>query len=110
MSEMPLEIEDTNGSITTDIPKVLDKWKNDFKKMFEVDNNSFSDDFLHNKTIEPQHRESIMLEPLYREKTDLKQKIDFTEVERQCQHSKNGKVGCDKIPNEVLKNKTVITK
>ena len=109
-SKIPLEIEDEDGNITTEVSSVLDKWKNDLKKMFEIDNNSFNDLFLHNETNDLQHHESIMLEPLYRENVELNHAIDYAEVERQCQHSKNGKaVGCDKIPNEVLKNKVVIT-
>ena len=59
--------------------------------------------------MELYHCETNMLDPLYEENAEFNKTMNFSEVERQCLHSKNGKsVGCEKISNEVLKNKTVM--
>ena len=56
-STIPLQVESENGSITNDIPTVLQKWKNDFSNLFNPNENEILDNeaniLMSNENVPP---------------------------------------------------------
>ena len=105
-TEIPMEVYDMHGNITTDQTTVLNTWKNDFETIFNSQNadSDFDDDFyadtirakieLENEmnTGSPEHNE-LMDSP-----------ITVNELITVLRKAKNNKaVGMDNLPNEILK-------
>ena len=96
-SLIPLKVENENGSVTTDIPVVLEKWKNDFSTLLNSDTNDTPDEQAHY-----QQTPTTMMD-------DVEINGDFTYAELQnvLKRAKNNKApGFDEIPVDVLKNST----
>ena len=94
--KIPLEVTRMDGTVSTNIQDVKDKWLTAFQTLLnpvQADNNLTDMDI------------PIYPEPLNSEM--LNADIAYEEVVNTLKEAKNGKaVGVDKVPTEVLKNKT----
>lgn len=108
--KIPIEVYNSRNEVVTDLPEVLNKWKTDFERLYNLDNQSGnSDSDTHIKFAITQY-ESNMLDPLFIENSALNGDFTLDEIRHVIDKSKNGKAaGIDKIPYEALKNDMVIT-
>ena len=97
-STIPLQVESENGSITNDIPTVLQKWKNDFSNLFNLNENEILDNeatILH--TIGA--AQPMMNDP------EMNGMFTCDELKKVVKRAKCNKApGFDEIPVDVLKN------
>ena len=97
-STIPLQVESENGSITNDIPTVLQKWKNDFSNLFNPNENEILDNeanILH--TIGA--AQPMMNDP------EMNGMFTCDELKKVVKRAKCNKApGFDEIPVDVLKN------
>ena len=106
---IPEEIIGNDGNILTAPSDILNKWKHDFKDLYQSIDYNFENEFLQELILYKNFRESLMLDPLCYSDNNLNKEISVHEVSNIVLKAKNGKaVGIDKIPNEVLKNNTCI--
>ena len=105
--EIPFEVYDENGFVTSNCDKVMNKWYCEYKKLFSIDNENshFNDNFFKNII------DGLIQFRSEAENLDiLSQKITENEIRKCVKHAKNNKaVGIDCIPYEVLKNDLSIT-
>ncbi|CAC5376665.1 unnamed protein product [Mytilus coruscus] len=95
---IPNAVVNEDGTIETDKVNVLDRWKEDFRQLFNSDENN-------DETI-PQSVES---QNVHRDITELNEPITREEVITAVTRAKVRKAtGIDDIPAEVLKNDTAI--
>ena len=85
-----METIDENGAIVTDETLVLNRWKNDFEKLYRNENDNafdshFQNEALSNKTV----LEDNMLDPLYESNSELNQNISLQEIQRIIMNAKN---------------------
>lgn len=102
---IPMKVK-LNDDYVTNEKVVLEKWKEDFSRLYNAPNtNDFDDNFL-NVILE----QKLRIESNLTETNDyINRSISYDEIENIIMHLKNKKsVGIDNIPNEVLKNKDVI--
>ncbi len=106
---IPWEVYDNEGQINCDKDYVLNKWKNDYSALFNVNNDVYDDQFKTEVLDTKSHLERGMLDPLYTPNITLNRPIEIDEVRKAVGQAKNGKaMGMDNVPNEVLKNENVI--
>ena len=99
---IPWEVK-TDQIQSTDKETVLRVWRDSFKNLYEMQDADFDFQFQTNKLKENNVLLSIVNE-------DLNYDITSEEVEKAVCGSKNRKaVGCDLVPNELLKDKSVIS-
>ena len=97
-TEIPWKLE-IEGEIITDCKKIIEIWGQSFENIYKIQSADFNEDF----------KKSILSEPVIPQ-TELDQallnrEITRTEIVQALGKSKNGKaVGCDLIPNELLRN------
>ncbi|XP_063447123.1 uncharacterized protein LOC134726642 [Mytilus trossulus] len=95
---IPSAVVNEDGTIETDKVNVLDRWKEDFRQLFNSDEN--------NEETIPQSTES---QNVNRDITELNEPITREEVITAVTRAKVRKAtGIDDIPAEVLKNDTAI--
>ncbi len=109
---IPMEIVNNDHQIITETEKILDKWKEDFKSLYNVNiekNNDFDNKFLLDCKDFNTHLENNMLDPLYDQNSTLNRNFTIEEISNAINKTKNNKsTGTDKIPYEALKYKNVI--
>ena len=106
---IPWEVYDNDGQINCNKDYVLNKWKNDYSALFNDNNDVYDDQFKTEVLNTKLHLERGMLDPLYTPNIALNQPLEINEVRKAVGLAKNGKaMGMDHVPNEVLKNDTVI--
>ncbi len=101
---IPEEVYNEDGDIITDFNFVLNKWKEDYEKLYKPTCDTFDNNFYSDVLELLRIAEDRMADPLYIENPDLNGNITKQEVDIVVNGLKNRKaVGIDKIPNEVLK-------
>ena len=99
---MPWEVM-TDDGISNDRQVVLETWKSCFESLYKVDESAFDMRFVQQKLHETDIYHGSMINE------HLNRPLEKDEVTRAITGSKNGKaVGCDMIPNELLKNDIVV--
>ncbi len=107
--DIPWEVYDNNGDVISDRTQVLDKWKDDYSKLYNENCGHYDDAFRADILNAKSHLERGMQDPLYNPEPALNRPIDVTEVRKAIGHAKNGKaVGTDNVPNEILKVDTIL--
>ena len=92
-----------NGEIFTDDQSVLNKWRDDFESLYKFSSDEFIDEFKAAQ-INMSSTESLACNEAFN------CEISIEEVQKAVDKSKSKKaVGVDLIPNELLKNKTMVT-
>lgn len=110
-SSIPMEIYDNDGEIIIDEQIVLEKWKEDFQNIYNMDDSAtdFNCDFQRYLSNHRVLLEERMLNPLYNENEQLNSIITVEDIRRLVSRTKNGKsCGIDNIAYEVLKSVNVI--
>ena len=103
VNKIPWAVE-IEGDTVTDHKLVLEKWKSDFENLYAVNENGFDDTFM--KEVQ---KENSATAQSFIDFNLLNKDIEYEEVKRAIDRAKNQKaVGIDMIPNELLKNNTVI--
>ncbi len=106
---IPWEVYDDNGEINCTKEFVINKWKNDFSQLYNNNDDVYDNNFRTEIINAKSHLERGMLDPLYTSNETLNRPIELEEVKKAVGRAKNRKaMGTDNVPNEVLKNKTVI--
>ncbi|VDH94851.1 Hypothetical predicted protein [Mytilus galloprovincialis] len=104
--QIPWEVIDDNGEVTTDKECVLQKWKTDYQTLFNDQTDSMLYDECHLDRIK---KGEISSDPELVDTSCLNEPITRCEVEKAVSRLKLRKAaGIDNIPAEVLKNKTCI--
>ena len=103
---IPFEVYDNDNNVVYDKNSVLNKWKNDYAKLYDspIETDDFDDEFYNicREEISEFERSGTVL-------PGLNHAIEKDEVIRIIQNSKNKKsVGLDNLPNEVFKNEASI--
>ena len=103
--KIPFEVNTEEGSISTDPKIVLQKWRQDFEKMYNLKASCNNDHEINfqgpSNTCENQSNPDV---------SDFCRPITLEEVRRAVLQLKSNKAsGVDEIPGEVLKNAKVIT-
>jgi hypothetical protein len=108
---IPLEVYTDNNEITSQPEIVLNKWKNEFSRLYNnfddtvPANDRFADEIKQSNNV----REMYMQDPLYECDMNLNRNFGIDEVKLVVMKGKNGKSpGVDTIPYEVLKNDVTI--
>ncbi len=105
---IPQEVYNEDGEIITDLNFVLNKWKEEYYKLYKPTCDTFDDNFYSHVLDLLHMAENRMADPLYVENPELNGNISRREVDIVINGLKNRKaVGIDKIPNEVLKTENV---
>lgn len=109
-SKIPYECYMEDGSVTTNPEYLKQKWKSEFSNLYNPNTDSSFDSEFRNTAIIQKHAfEQNMLDPLYISNSELNKTIDINEIRNIVLKNKDGKsTGIDQLPNEVLKNDTVI--
>ncbi len=108
--KIPEEVYNENNDITFETDYVLNKWKLEFEKLYNNNEGVFDDNFKKEKVELKENWERSMLDPLYPENELINRNFTITEITKVVSKLKNKKaVGFDRIPNELLKNKNMIT-
>ena len=110
-TNIPMKVYDVNGVLNSDFKTVLDKWKDDFKSLYDCSDNihSFNREFYDNVMLEKDRFESQMEEEEYVANLELNHLLSFDEIEHVVNNLKMKKsTGIDEIPNEVLKHHDVM--
>ena len=93
-----------DGEIMVDKNVVLEKWKNDFKNLYDFRDATFNDSFKVDRLLQNQQDPRISLGY-----NILNEQIQLEEVREAIEKSKKKKaVGLDGVANELLKNESVI--
>ena len=97
---IPWEVK-VGDEIICDKNKVLEIWRTEFEKLYNVKDDCFNDEFKHN---------ILKSQPKMPEVPDtLNSEITLEEITKAVSSSKNRKaVGNDHIPNELLRDRSVI--
>ena len=112
---IPMQIYNDTGEIICDQESVLNKWKSEFEQLYNNQNINEHEVSLEYRIAKRMLddsvylKEQIMLDPLY--ETDEVLNANFTNKEIEIAISKaklKKAVGIDLIPNEALKNNTMI--
>ncbi len=106
---IPWEVYDEDGNVSYDKNTVLLKWEEEYRKLFNDNSGSFDEEFYTRILDSKAHIERNMLDPLYTPNYTLNKPISMEEVHKAVDKTKPRKAaGTDNIPNEVLKNETVM--
>ena len=105
---IPWEVVTETGEVVSDKEVVLERWKNDFKKLYNDENNATYDED-HFSDIRTQVNENTVAPENVTEHAELDSPITYTEVRQSILRSKLKKApGIDELPSEVLKNEACI--
>ena len=119
--EIPHEVVLNDGTVTSNINEILQKWENDYKNLLNTHTsvNSSSNEFVRRvkETLTVWDNDyrgiltnmnAISSNPGNIINDNLNRDISCEEVSTALKLAKNGKaVGCDNIPNEILKCKSI---
>ena len=111
-SSIPMEIYDNDGEIIIDEQIVLEKSKEDFQNIYNMDDSAteFNCDFQRYSSNHRVLLEERMLDPLYNENEQLNSVITVEEIRRLVSRTKHSKsCGINTIPYEVVKSEIVIS-
>ena len=107
---IPIEVLDEDGSISTAENTVFERWKHDFYNLYNCKEESDFDE-VHNDCAKV-HKlllENNMNDPLYELNVQLNLNVTIDEVTCVIQKSKSGSAcGYDELPYEVLKSPVII--
>ena len=108
--EIPTEVVDDEGNPIRDEKRVFEKWRQDFRDLYNCDNNQDFDDNHYEQTkLHKLLLENNMNDPLYEPNHDLNTNITVYEITCILKTAKRGSAcGIDDIPYDVLKNAAVI--
>ena len=99
------ECVDENGFLTKDINEILRIWESEYYKLYNLNDDSFDDDFMHECTQEKLLRENVIKDPLYTCNYDLNHNLELGELEKILTKMKASSApGFDRIPPIVLKH------
>ncbi len=100
-----MKVKKPDGSLSEDTQEVLDTWKKDYSTLYNRPDFDFNDPEYLQSIYELKNRERDMLNEHYIDNSYLNENILYAEITKAIQRLKSGKaVGCDLIPNEVLKS------
>ena len=102
-SGIPMEVYGENQNIITDQEQVLNKWKSEFERLFNLqpDPGQFDDDFYNECITELNAQPTVHVAHF----PELDHDIQIDEVIRVIKHARNNKsVGIDNFPYEIFKN------
>ena len=111
INHVPMEVYNNTGEIEVDENIVLKKWENEFQSLYNLNETecNFDQEFLKRAKLHRVLLENNMDDPLFDSNVYLNANLTLDEVKKAVQKSKNRKAtGCDDIPNEVLKDVTII--
>ncbi|VDI18100.1 Hypothetical predicted protein [Mytilus galloprovincialis] len=100
-----------DGSVSHDPSEILQRWKEEYSKLFSSDNTKVDSEFVEqlqnlNSQLEREY-ENLPVNQTYVDNTstsELNEPISLDETKRALMSLKNGKaVGIDNLPNEILK-------
>ena len=104
--QTPMKVKTEENSYSTDIKTVLDKWKNDFSGLY---NQRQTDNFDNTFLEESREQKDFLEENMSNVNEVLNRPLEFGEIEVVIAKLKKRKAtGLDNIPNEVLKNNSVM--
>ena len=107
-SEIPWEIE-VDGQVRTDPELVLNKWKEAFESLYNIDSGTNNEDFLSGKMERLNELMKANMEQFPDDTIHLNRPLELSEIKKAIDKSKLKKaVGVDRISNELLKNTEVI--
>ncbi|CAG2194034.1 unnamed protein product [Mytilus edulis] len=101
-----------DGSVSHDPSEILQRWKEEYSKLFSSDNTKVDSEFVEqlqnlNSQLEREY-ENLPVNQTYVDNTstsELNEPISLDETKRALMSLKNGKaVGIDNLPNEILKS------
>lgn len=106
---IPLEVIE-NDSVISEERRVFEKWRTDFKNLYNRSENSDFDDVHYDRAkLHKQLLEMNMQDPLYESNNQLNGNITVSEISNiVMQAKKYSSCGFDNIPYDVLKNAPVI--
>ena len=108
--EIPMEIVDSEGNTMSDKNSVSERWRTDFKNLYNRDDDGdFDDAHYHTCKIYKQLLEHRIEDPLYTPNNELNNNISIDEIRAIVMKAKTGSAyGYDRIPYDVLKFPPVI--
>jgi hypothetical protein len=97
---IPLEVYDSNGNVTSTVPDVLNKWNGEFQNLFQgYDKNHFDQEYY---TYAQQQRREF---ETFQMNDSLNAPIVENEIQKVLNKAKcNKAVGIDNLPYEIMKN------
>jgi hypothetical protein len=105
-SEILMKVYNENGELKSDIPYILNNWKDSFHNLYNKPNETISQEnemFYQNVMYVKETRESDMNNPEYKENPELNGPLSFDEIGKIINKLKLNKAsGIDNIPNFVL--------
>ena len=97
---IPLEILKPDGSVSSDVTEVLDKWESDFESLLNPINSTFNPELVNININSKQNNENMSCY--------LQDPIQMTEIESALKRMKSNKAtGINEIPMEVLKCRNI---
>ena len=106
---IPWEVVNEKGETSCDRNDVINRWRNDFKRLYDENDNGMLYDQEHFETIKRQVEMGTVNPNPNIDGNVLNDTITLTEVERAVSRAKARKAaGIDEIPAEVLKNESCI--
>ena len=103
-NNIPWEVN-IDGEVVTDKELVLDKWRNDFESLYKITESGYDNEFRATKVSEFNELRMKVNNSI----EELDRALTYTEVEHAIKKSKDKKaIGIDLIPNELLKNPSVM--
>ena len=107
---IPIEVYDSENNIMCNLDFLLSKWKSKFMKLYNVNNSLMGGEFINYAKQMNYTYEQDMLDPLYDVKCGMDHAFSLKEITDVVNKVKLGKSdGADGIPNEILKNKRLIS-
>ena len=98
---IPFEVYDSEGNVSSNHSTVMNKWHDDYKKLYSVANENVDEQFYNNITSDVIDDLKSNVQCL----NGLDHEIQEAEVKKLVKQAKDNKaVGIDSIPYEVLKN------
>ena len=102
--KIPFAVYNEEGSLNTDPKSVLQKWKHDFEKMYNMQASCSNDQDLNLQRLGNIHENQS-----HSDASDFCGPITLWEVRQAVLHLKANKAsGVDEVPGEVMKNAKVI--
>jgi len=105
---IPYEVYDNNGDIIYNKTATINKWREEFKKLYNPADNT-NENLKFNLEIKNQNKQMENEQANRNENMYLNEEITIAEVEKAINGTKNGKsTGVDALPYEVFKNPLMI--
>ena len=106
-----MEVYGEDKTIISDSDYVLKKWKNEFEKLYQVDEfSTYDQEFYDYAVYNLKCREDIINDPAYISESDFNVNFSRTEISKIVINTKKGKsAGTDGLPYEIFKNDKMIS-